>query len=74
MKLSKLALLAIKGCDGESKKRMMAVLGVAYTTFLKYLSENDDNLTKAAALKVIREETGLRDDQLMDVEAEAAKI
>jgi len=32
----------------------------------RYLDSNSDDLTKAAALKVIREETGLADDEILE--------
>lgn len=69
MKLSKIALLAIKGCDTNSKKRMIEAAGVAEQTFYRYLNNNDDNLTKMAVIKVIKEETGLTEAQILEVES-----
>lgn len=44
-------------------------------TINRYIAENEENgmLTTAAALKVIREETGLTDEQILEVEPEPEK-
>jgi hypothetical protein len=65
MKLSKIALQKIQ--DSRSlPKKLQEALGVSRVTMWKYIKGNDDELTKAAALKVIREETGLTDDQILE--------
>jgi hypothetical protein len=65
MKLSELALQKI--ADSRSlPKKLQDALGVSRVTMWKYLKDNSDELTKAAALKVIREETGLTDDQILE--------
>lgn len=66
MQLSKIALLAIKGCGKEAKKRLQDALDVSDATLYRYINENDDNLTKADALRVIREETGLKDSEILE--------
>lgn len=66
MKLSKVALMAIRGSSPEVKKRIGDAIDVSVATVYRYLADNDDSLTKAAALEVIREETGLSDEQLLD--------
>lgn len=68
MKLSKIAILAVKGVRG-SGKRLAEAIGVTEATMVRYLKENDDNLTKAAALDIIRELTGLQDDQILERES-----
>lgn len=66
MKLSKIAILAVRGaCPGIIKKLSDVGLG-SEPTIYRYINDNDDNLTKAAALRVIREETGLTDDQILE--------
>lgn len=65
MKLSHIAILAIRGSKGIVPKLSKA-LGVSDPTVYAYIAENSDNLTKAAALKVIREETGLTDEQILE--------
>lgn len=68
MKLSKIAILAIRGASpGIVKLLSEAGIGSEPTVY-RYISENDDNLTKAAALKVIRDVTGLTDDQILEQE------
>jgi hypothetical protein len=65
MKLSELALQKIM--DSKSlPKKLREALGVSRVTMWKYINDNHENLTKAAALKVIREETGLNDDQILE--------
>jgi predicted DNA-binding transcriptional regulator AlpA len=68
MKLSQLAIQKI--LDSKSlPKKIQEALGVSRVTIWRYIKDNDDELTKAAALKVIREETGLTDDEILEVEA-----
>jgi len=65
MKLTKLVLSAIKG-DSDLRLKVRTALGVSNPTMTRLLRENDDDLTKAAAMQVIREETGLSDDQILE--------
>lgn len=67
MKLSKIAILAVRGVRG-SGKRLAEAIGVSEATMTRYLRENDDNLTKAAALAIIREITGLTDEEILVAE------
>ena len=72
MRLTKKALKAIN--VPRTRIRLALELGRIERTIVKYIDENSDNLTKAAALKVIREETGFKDvDILEDVPAETSK-
>lgn len=71
MKLSKLAILAIKGAELGLKTRIQEETGVHYATVCKWIQKNEDNgeLTKASMVKIIQEETGLTTDQiLVDIE------
>lgn len=70
MRLTKAAILAIRG-GKDTKKRLAEDLGVSEPTIFRWLADNDDNLTKAAALKVIREETGLTNEDILEVETES---
>lgn len=72
MKLTKIALLAIKGGGREMVQKLSEVLGVSEPTTYNYIATNSDNLTKAAALEVIRQETGLSDDQILVKEVATA--
>lgn len=66
MKLSKAAILALRGTNQEAKKRIAERLGVVSSTVYRWINDNDDNLTKAEALKLISDETGLSEDQLLE--------
>lgn len=54
------------------RMRIALALGVSDQTVCRYIKENNDELTKAAALEVIRKETGLTDKQILRKEKEAA--
>lgn len=68
MKLSKTAILALRGLDGEAKKRIIKAAGVSIYTLYRWLNTNSDNLTKAAVLPVISKETGLAESDLLEKE------
>jgi hypothetical protein len=63
MKLSPKALKAIN--NPSTRRRLMDVLGCTEFTIARYIQKNSDNLTKAAALQVIREVTGLGDAEIL---------
>jgi hypothetical protein len=63
MKLSKLALKAIN--NPTARRRLMEVLGVTEFTISRYIQRNSDNLTKASAMQVIRQVTGLEDKDIL---------
>lgn len=69
MKIKKLVLLAIRG-SSETRKRLKEALDITEPTLYRLLSQNDDDLTKAAALKVIREELNLTDEDILEEESE----
>lgn len=46
--------------------RLALALNCTEQTVIRYIKANDDNLTKAAALAVIREETGLEDSEVLE--------
>jgi hypothetical protein len=66
MKLTNIALLALKGSDREVRQKIAAAIGVSESAVYKFIQNNDDNLTKAASLKIIRELTGLSDADILD--------
>lgn len=71
MGLSKKALKALN----ENKKivRLICIeVDRHETTLEKWIEENDENLTRAGVLKIIREETGLTDEEIL-MEAETVK-
>lgn len=73
MKLSKKALQAILANKSGLKLKIAIALNCSEGSINRYLRENSDDLTKAAALKVIREETGLGDDQILETEQQETK-
>lgn len=67
MKLTQKAITKLKR-NKRARARLQLELDKSEYTINKYIQENDDNLTKAAALKVIREETGLKDKEILEEE------
>lgn len=68
MKLTHLALIAIRGSK-DMVPMLAEALNVSTKSIYRYLSNNSDELTKAAALQVIRETTGLEDAQILELES-----
>jgi phage host-nuclease inhibitor protein Gam len=66
MKLTQIALDKIR--NPRIRVRLAMALGVTDQSIMNYIKDNRDELTKAAALKVIREETGLVDSQILTEE------
>ena len=64
--------MAIKG-NTELRRRIKEALDISEPTFYRLITENDDDLTKAAALKVIREELGIGDSEILEEETLVAK-
>lgn len=74
MRLSHIAILAVKGASPGIVKKLAGAIGASESSIYRFINDNDDNLTKAAALKVIREETGLSDHDILEEDhAVAAK-
>ncbi len=71
MRLSKLAIVALRGSGKEFIGRIAQRFDVTIRTVNRWISENDDTLTKADMLQMIREEFGLEDSQILE---EAEKI
>ncbi|HEY4062253.1 MAG TPA: hypothetical protein VGM30_10150 [Puia sp.] len=65
MKLTNIAIQAIARSSGIKLKLALA-LNCSEGSINRYIRENDDNLTKAAALEVIRKETGLTDEEILE--------
>lgn len=68
MKLSKIAILALRGSK-DLRDKLAAELKTSLGTVNRWVANNDDSLTKAAALKVIREELNLTDVDLLEEES-----
>ena len=48
-------------------------LKISTATMYRYVKENESTLTEAAALQVLRKETGLKDSELLEMEVEPAQ-
>jgi hypothetical protein len=66
MKLTKVALEAILQHSPGIKSKLALALSCSEGSINRYIRENDDNLTKAAALEVIRKETGLTNEEILE--------
>jgi transcriptional antiterminator len=64
MKLSQKALRSIN--TPVTRRRLMDALGCTEFTIARYIQKNSDNLTKAAAMQVIRQVTGLADEEILE--------
>ena len=72
MKIRKIVLMAIKG-DKDIRRRIKETLDISEPTLYRLLTENDDDLTKAAVLKVIREDLNLTDQEILEPEKSEVK-
>lgn len=66
MRLSKLAILALKGTKQDFKEKIAEATGVTANTVYAWIQTNSEQLTLAASLRVIKEELGLSDSQLLE--------
>lgn len=64
MKLTTVALKLIN--DVPLRLKLAMALSVSEQTIIRYIDTNHENLTKAAAMQVIREETGLSDSNILE--------
>lgn len=67
MRLTHIAILAIRGSRGIVRE-IAEKCDTTPSTVYKWIRDNNDNLTKAAALAVIKEVTGLEDSQILEAE------
>lgn len=63
----KLSNLAVTMLTAQTKMKIALALEKDYTTVIRWVKSNDKNspLTTAAALNIIKEETGLSTDQIL---------
>lgn len=73
MRLSTAGISIIRG-NRTIWQAVRESLGVSTASMYRYVSLNDSELTKAAALQVLRKETGLTDSELLEEEKETAKV
>jgi transposase len=67
MKLSKIAILAIKG-QKDSVKKIASLTNYSTKTVYRWVAENDDNLTKAAVINYLKDLTGLAQEEILEAE------
>lgn len=72
MKLNTAGISILRG-NKPLWEAVRKALGVSTASMYRYVSTNDAVLTQASALKVIREETGLTDSEILQEEIETAK-
>lgn len=69
MKVRKIVLMAIRGNTGL-RRRIKEILGISDPTLYRLLTDEKyakaDDLTKAAVVKAIQEETGLTQDEILE--------
>ncbi len=70
MRISQDVISYIRSMDAKRatafRLKLAMALGVGEASIRRYIADNSDHLTKAAALAVIREETGLSDDLILE--------
>lgn len=66
MRLTNITILALKGSGQSIKEKIAEATKVTPSTVYRWILSNDENLTKASALKVIREELNLTDAQILE--------
>jgi hypothetical protein len=64
MKLTQKALNAIN--TPPIRRELTNALEVTDQTIVRYIKDNDDCLTKAAAMQIIRKHTGLSDKEILE--------
>lgn len=63
MELTPKALSAIN--NRATRLQLAVTLGVTEQTIINYITGNSDNLTKVAALRVIKAKTGLTEEEIL---------
>lgn len=64
--------MAIRG-NTDLRRRLKETLGVSEPTFQRYITDNSEQLTLAACVKVIREDLGLADSEILEDELSTVK-
>lgn len=65
MKITPIGIAAIRAVPGLMQ-RITDLEGVTSRTVYRWMKEDDSPLTKATILRMIREETGLTDEQILE--------
>jgi ATP-dependent Clp protease adapter protein ClpS len=69
MKIRKIVLAAIKGNTGLRRK-IKEVLNISEPTLYRIIHENDDDLTKAAVMNLIKAEFELTEEEILEPEVQ----
>lgn len=70
MKLTPIGIAALRGIPGLMQK-IADSEGVTLRTVQRWVADHNDPLTKAATVKIIKEATGLTEEQILE---ESAKV
>lgn len=70
MKLTKVAILALRGLDHEAKRRIGEAADVEVSTVYRWIRDNSKNLTQPGILDAISREIALPRELILD-QAEA---
>jgi hypothetical protein len=70
MRLSQTALQRVR--EPRIRMRVAVALGITDQAVAKLIKRNSDNLTKIAAIHVIKEETGLCENEILEPDNVAA--
>jgi hypothetical protein len=73
MKLSTAGISILRG-NKPLWQKARAALKVSIPSMYRYVADNDEVLTQASVLKVIREETGLTDQEILEEEKATALV
>lgn len=71
MKLNTVGISMLRG-NKPLWELVRNALDVSKNTMYRYVADNDEVLTQASVLKVIREETGLTDSEILEEEKATA--
>jgi len=72
MKLNTAGISVIRG-NKALWEAIRKVLGVSKGTMYRYVQDNDEVLTQASVMKVIKLETGLTDSEILEEEKEPSQ-
>lgn len=74
MKLSEKAINALAQNQNMVKQKVAIALGCSEASVNRYIRDNNDELTKAAAIEVIRKETGLTRREILEKDSDVGSL
>lgn len=66
MKLSKTAIILLKGLDTQKKERLASLLNIRMGTLYEYIRLLDDPSLTGSVTEFLKEETGLGEEKLLE--------